>query len=121
MINLAYVALDLHLSPDYGDEQGDTIVQFINRIGLDLPVVMMSVKPPDNQDYVRWTEQLGLVAFIKKDGDDPSVNLRVVADRVNELLEEDPAERACERIAQQLVGLRRKARKRLERQYAGQP
>ena len=59
--------VDLHLSASYGDQQGDTIVRYINRAVLDLPVVMMSVKPPDNKDYIRWTDQLGLAAFIKKE------------------------------------------------------
>lgn len=105
--------VDLHLTQSYADSTGDTIVRQINSMGIGLPVVMITLRPPENRSVPEWIRSLGLVDVIYKEGDGPGTDLAYVAQRVNELLREGPVPRACDQLTQRVQKLRRKARQRL--------
>jgi len=105
--------VDLHLTKTYADSTGDVIVRDINAMGSGLPVVMITLRPPENRSVPEWIKSLGLVDVIFKAGDVPEADMAYVARRIEELLREDPAARACEQLALRLHSLRRKARQRL--------
>jgi hypothetical protein len=106
--------IDLHLTNTYADSTGDVIVREINSQGLSLPVIMITLRPPKNISVPEWIKSLGLVDVIFKEGDEPGADMAFVAQRVNELLLHDPAERACDQLALNVQGLRRRAKARLK-------
>jgi hypothetical protein len=105
--------VDLHLTRSYADATGDTIVREINSMGSGLPVVMITLRPPENRSVPEWIKSLGLVDVIFKAGDEPGTDMAFVAQRVNDLLREGAVTRACDQLAQRVQKLRRKARQRL--------
>jgi len=105
--------VDLHLTRSYADAAGDTIVRQINSMGIALPVVMITLRPPENRSVPEWIRSLGLVEVIFKAGDEPATDMAFVAQRVNDLLREGPAALACDQLTQRVQKLRRKARQRL--------
>jgi hypothetical protein len=111
--NFDLAVVDLHLTKTYADSTGDVIVRDINSRGSNLPVVMITLRPPENRSVPEWIKSLGLVDVIFKAGDEPEADMAYVARRVEELLREDPAARACEQLVLKVHTLRRKARQRL--------
>jgi hypothetical protein len=105
--------VDLHLTSTYADATGDTIVRRINAEGADLPVVMITLRPPENRSVPEWIKSLGLVDVIFKKGDGPGADMAYVAQRVDELLREGPTALACDQLIHLVQRLRRKARQRL--------
>ncbi len=105
--------VDLHLTHSYADATGDVIARDINSLGTGLPVVMITLRPPENRSVLEWIKSLGLVDVIFKAGDEPGADMAFVANRVNELLQEGPASRACDQLALKVQSLRRRARQRL--------
>ncbi|GIF07865.1 response regulator transcription factor [Actinoplanes siamensis] len=105
--------VDLHLTQTYADNTGDTIVREINLMGVGLPVVMITLRPPENRSIPEWIRSLGLVDVIFKKRDEPGADMAFVAQRVNEILLEEPAARACDQLMHRVQKLRRKARERL--------
>jgi hypothetical protein len=106
--------IDLHLTDTYADSTGDVIVRDINSQGLSLPVIMITLSPPKNRSVPEWIKSLGLVDVIFKEGDELGADMAFVAQRVNELLLSDPAERACDQLALKVQSLRRRAKTRLK-------
>lgn len=105
--------VDLHLTRSYADATGDAIVRQINSMATGLPVVMITLRPPENRSVPEWIRSLGLVDVIFKAGDEPEADMAFVAQRVDDLLREGPIERACDQLLQRVQKLRRKARERL--------
>ncbi|MEO6084662.1 MAG: hypothetical protein ABIQ18_16295 [Umezawaea sp.] len=105
--------VDLHLTQSYADATGDAIVRQINSLATGLPVVMITLRPPENRSVPEWIRSLGLVDVIFKAGDEPEADMAFVAQRVDDLLREGPVERACDQLMQRVQKLRRKARERL--------
>ncbi len=111
--------VDLHLTRSYADATGDTIVRQINSMGIGLPVVMITLRPPENRSVPEWIRSLGLVDVIFKAGDEPGTDMAFVAQRVNDLLREGPVALACDQLTQRVQKLRRKARGRLRASLSG--
>ena len=63
--------VDLHLTQSYADSTGDVIVRDINSRGTGLPVVMITLHPPENRSVPEWIKSLGLVDVIFKANDGP--------------------------------------------------
>jgi hypothetical protein len=107
--------VDLHLSDGYEDFQGDAIARTIHGMGIALPVVMMTLKPPTNRSIPEWIKKRGLVDVIYKEHDADGFSVDFVAERIEDLLAGDPVEAVCEQMVVQVHTLRRKAIRRHSR------
>ncbi|MEU8803233.1 hypothetical protein [Spirillospora sp. NPDC048819] len=87
--------VDLHLTTSCAD----AIVRQFNAMGIGLPVVMITLRPPENRSVPEWIRSLGLVDVIFKAGDEPGMDMAFLACRVDKLLHEGPVALACDQLA----------------------
>jgi hypothetical protein len=81
--------VDLHLGASYKDESGRMIAEHIARKPIDLPVIVMTLRPPavDAEEFIA---RLHLVALVFKHDDSEDSDFSKVAAAVNGLFSSDP-------------------------------
>ena len=111
--------IDRHLTLRYTDRDGESIIKEINASSTALPVMLITWRPPDDMDGLKWQESLGLAGLMYKSADGAEANLAGIVEAVIELVQADPVERSCTQIERNMVDLRRHAQRRLSMAYQG--
>ncbi|HEX4705480.1 MAG TPA: response regulator [Pseudonocardiaceae bacterium] len=108
--------VDMNLSPDYQDRDGEQVLDAISRSRSRLPVIVMTAMMPKGFNVAAYLRRFNLAGFVTKCGDDQTADFSAIASAVHELFEGDITTTLCERLEDDLPRIGRQARKWLERQ-----